>query len=183
MMRFHALSDRALILKIASKSFNLVFVHCIYVYVPTSTNPDEDIEQFYTDFNSAHKKAGSQDMTIFMGYFNVKVGDEQDSLLESYRMMSTELVWILDFETNIIIIIIIDTYGWTIPGDGAMHQIDYITINNRFRNSILHVKCYHGADGGSDHVAIVATLRLKLRKLQINNITSCKFSCFVQILI
>ena len=34
-----------------------------------------------------------------------------------------------------------------------------------FRNSIVHVKGYPGADGGSDHVPIVATLRLKLRKL------------------
>ena len=33
------------------------------------------------------------------------------------------------------------------------------------RNSILQVKSYPGADGGGDHVPIVATLRLKLRKL------------------
>ena len=49
--------------------------------------------------------------------------------------------------------------------DGARNQIYYITINNRFRNYILQVKSYPGADGGSHHVPIVATLRLKLRKL------------------
>ena len=37
-----------------------------------------------------------------------------------------------------------------------------------FRHSILQVKGYPGVDGGSDHVPIVATLRLKLRKLHIN---------------
>ena len=31
-----------------------------------------------------------------------------------------------------------------------------------FRNSILQVKGYPGADGGSDHIPIVVTLRLKL---------------------
>ena len=41
-----------------------------------------------------------------------------------------------------------------------------ITINKRFRNSILQVKGYPGADGGSDHVPIVATLRMKLRMLK-----------------
>ena len=46
------------------------------------------------------------------------------------------------------------------------NQIDYITINKRFRNSILQVKGYPGADGGSDHVPIVATLRMKLRMLK-----------------
>ena len=46
------------------------------------------------------------------------------------------------------------------------NQIDY--INKRFRNSILQVKGYPGADGGSDHVPIVATLRMKLRMLKQN---------------
>ena len=54
-------------------------------------------------------------------------------------------------------------YTWKSLGDGARNQID--TINNSFCNYILHVKGYPGADGGSDHVPIVATLRLKLRKL------------------
>ena len=56
-------------------------------------------------------------------------------------------------------------YTWKSPSDGARNQIDYITINNRFRNSILQVKGYPGVDGGSDHVPILVTLRLNLRKL------------------
>ena len=59
-------------------------------------------------------------------------------------------------------------YTWKSPGDGAGNKIDYITIKNRFRNSILQVKGYPGAYGGSDHVPIVATLRLKMRKLHTN---------------
>ena len=43
-----------------------------------------------------------------------------------------------------------------------------ITINKRFRISILQVKGYPGADGGSDHVPIIATLRMKLRMLKQN---------------
>ena len=54
-------------------------------------------------------------------------------------------------------------YKWKSPGDGVRSQIDYIT---RFRNSILQVKGYPGADGGSDHVPIVATLIIKLRMLK-----------------
>ena len=44
------------------------------------------------------------------------------------------------------------------PGDSVRNQIDYITINRRFRNSIHEVKGYPGYDRGSDHVPIVATL-------------------------
>ena len=57
-------------------------------------------------------------------------------------------------------------YTWKSPGDGVRNQIDYITINKRFCNSIIQVKGYPGADGGSDHVPIVATLRMKLRMLK-----------------
>ena len=57
-------------------------------------------------------------------------------------------------------------YTWKSPGDGVCNQIDNITINKRFYNSILQVKGYHSADGGSDQAPIVATLRMKLRKLK-----------------
>ena len=48
MVGLHALSNRVLILKIASKPFNLVIIQ---VYAPTSTSSDEDIEQFYNDLD------------------------------------------------------------------------------------------------------------------------------------
>ena len=57
-------------------------------------------------------------------------------------------------------------YTWKSPGDGVRNQIDYITINKRFRNSILQVNGYPVVDNGSDHVPIVAILRMKLRMLK-----------------
>ena len=67
------MSDRVLILKITNKPFNLVIIQ---VYAPISTSSDEDIEQFYNDLDSAHKKAGNQDMTMVMSDLNAKVGNE-----------------------------------------------------------------------------------------------------------
>ena len=78
MVEFHALSDRVLILKVASKPFSIVIIQ---VYASISSSADEDIEQFYNDLDSVHKQAGSQDMTIVMGDLNAKVGNEQDPLL------------------------------------------------------------------------------------------------------
>ena len=57
-------------------------------------------------------------------------------------------------------------YTWKSPGDGVRNQIDYITMNKRFRNAITQVKGYPGADCGSDHVPIVATMKVKLRTLK-----------------
>ena len=52
------------------------------------------------------------------------------------------------------------------PGDGVRNQIDYIMMNKRFHNAITQVKGYPGADCGSDHVPIVATMKVKLRTLK-----------------
>ena len=52
------------------------------------------------------------------------------------------------------------------PGDGVRNQIDYITVNIRFCNATTQVKGYAGADCGSDHIPIVATMKVKLRTLK-----------------
>ena len=57
-------------------------------------------------------------------------------------------------------------YTWKSPGDGIRYQIDYITMNKRFRNAITQVKGYPGADCGSDNVQIVATMKVRLRTLK-----------------
>ena len=59
-------------------------------------------------------------------------------------------------------------YTWKSPGDGVRNQINYITKNKRFCNaiSITQVKGYPGADCGSDHVPIVATMNMNLRTLK-----------------
>lgn len=46
-----------------------------------------------------------------------------------------------------------------------MNQIDYITVNKRFRNSLLQVKTCPGADcaGGRDHVSVVTEMRVKFK--------------------
>ena len=175
MIGFHALSDRILIVKIARKSFNLVIVQ---VYAPTSTGPEDKIEKFYDDLDAAYKMCGSQEMKIVMGDLNAKVGTEQDPLREvvgRYGLGSRNergdmwVDWCMTHDQ-----VIMNTwfqhhkrhlYTWKSPGDGVRNQIDYMTINKRFRNSILQVKGYPGADGGGDHVPIVVILRMKLRML------------------
>ena len=57
-------------------------------------------------------------------------------------------------------------YTWRSPDDRTRNQIDYITINNRFRNAVQHTKTYPGADCGSDHIPVVCSIQIKLRKLK-----------------
>ena len=57
-------------------------------------------------------------------------------------------------------------WTWKSPDEGTKNQIDYITINKRFRNSITQAKTRPGADCGSDHVPVMAVMKVKLRKLK-----------------
>ena len=73
------LSDRILLVRIHGKPFNLSIIQ---VYAPTSASSEEEIEDFYSDLEDAHKKCGNQDIVIVMGDLNAKVGGEQDPLQE-----------------------------------------------------------------------------------------------------
>ena len=57
-------------------------------------------------------------------------------------------------------------YTWKSPGDRSRNQIDYISINHRFKRAVKHAKTYPGADCGSGHIPVICTLQCKLKKLK-----------------
>jgi len=57
-------------------------------------------------------------------------------------------------------------WTWKSPGDRSRNQIDFILIQERFRNSMKPSKSMPGADGGSDHVPVIGIMKVKLRKLK-----------------
>src|SRR5438132_9604890 len=63
-------------------------------------------------------------------------------------------------------------WTWRSPGGTCKNQIDNITINERFRNSITQSKSYPGADCNSDHLPVICNIKTKLRKLKKNNINA-----------
>ena len=68
-----ALPDRILLVRFYGKPFKLSIIQ---VYAPTSASSEEEIEDFYSDLEDAHKKCGNPDSVIVMGDLNAKVGGE-----------------------------------------------------------------------------------------------------------
>ena len=174
LLGYWAVSDRVLMVKLRGSPFNISIVQ---VYAPTEDHSDQEIEIFYEQLNAARKQAGSQDIVIVMGDFNAKIGRGREGevvgpfgLGERNSRGDRLSEWCAENEQ-----VIMNTWfrhhprllwTWKSPGDRYRNQIDYISINKRFRNSVAQVRTYPGADCGSDHNPVVATMEVKLKKLK-----------------
>ena len=54
---------------------------------------------------------------------------------------------------------------WWSPDVIAENEINYICINQRLRSALRDVRVYRGADTGSEHQLLIATLKLKFKKI------------------
>lgn len=55
---------------------------------------------------------------------------------------------------------------WVSADHITANQIDHICIGRKFRHSLLDVRVRRGADAGSDHHLLTATIKLKLKALK-----------------
>ena len=53
---------------------------------------------------------------------------------------------------------------WISPDGNAKNQIDHVLINGRWKHSLHNVTVKRGADVGSDHHLLLATVKLQLRR-------------------
>ena len=54
---------------------------------------------------------------------------------------------------------------WRSPDGTVENEIDYICINQRLRYALRDTRVYRGADIGSDHRLVIATLKFKFKKI------------------
>lgn len=57
---------------------------------------------------------------------------------------------------------------WISPGGETKNQIDHITIEKRWRHSLLDVRAMRGADIGSDHILVRGRMKIKLARTRKN---------------
>ena len=172
-LEYSAFSDRVLLVKLKGNPFN---VSIIQAYAPTSTSSRATIEDFYRNLNQAYHQCSSQEIKIVMGDMNAKVGEgkvanivgpfglgdrnERGDMFVDWCVRNRQVITNTWFKHHSRFL-----YTWICPGDRCRNQIDFVTINERFRNSIKDARTYHpGADCKSDHKPVVVTMQLRLRK-------------------
>jgi len=115
-------------------------------------------------------------MKIIMGGFNVKVGEDEDagmvgSFVLGQRNEQGERLVEWCKESGYVVTNTVfkhhprNIYMWKSRGDRCRNQIDFIVINERFRNAMQRVRAYPGADCDTIHTLLSAIIRLKLKKI------------------
>jgi endonuclease/exonuclease/phosphatase family metal-dependent hydrolase len=147
------------------------------MYMPTSEHEDDEVEELYDITEEILDEDGKGDTnTIIMGDWNSVVGDE------SYRNFVGQHgpgrknrigQMLINFcERNGLMVT--NTrfrkpkrrlYTWKAQGDRSRHQLDYILVKHRFRNSVKDVQTLPGADIDSDHNLLVAKICTRLKKI------------------
>lgn len=144
---------------------NPIDVNIIQVYAPTTESSEEEINHFYYNLNSAKQQCKAHEIIMIMGDLNAKVGrgrvgdtvgpfglddrnDRRDVWIEWCGENSQMIAntWFRLHPRRL--------YAWKSPGDSYRNQIDYITINKRFRNSII-----------AKLIPVIAVTRLNLKSI------------------
>ena len=176
LLGFCAISERVILVKLRGFPTDM---NVIQVYAPTANSTEEEIEEFYEELEAAHALCKRSEVTVIMGDMNAKVGApvdrEQATVLGKFGLGEqndrgkTWIDWCVQTEQ-----VILNSFfeqhprrlwTWKSPGDRYRNQIDFVTINRRFRNAVIRVRTYPGADCDSDHVPVVATVKVRFRKL------------------
>ncbi|KAL1267682.1 hypothetical protein QQF64_033045 [Cirrhinus molitorella] len=126
----------------------------------------------------AVSKVPQHDMLLITGDMNAKVGTDNSNYEKAmgthgHGTKNNNGERLVDFCLNNNLVIggtifphkNIHKLTWKSPDGRTINQIDHIIINCKWRRSLQDVRAYRGADAYSDHYLLVATIKLKLKKL------------------
>ncbi|XP_059048932.1 craniofacial development protein 2-like [Achroia grisella] len=165
-------SDRITAVKIKADSTNLIIIQ---VYMPTSSYPDEEIEDMYNRIDEIIDTVNKNDNLIVMGDFKAVVGEEAVGNIvgkfghgvKNYR--GERLIQFCKENDMFIGNTFFKQpkrrlYTWKMPGDIGRYQIDFIIVKNSKRNQIISCKTLPGADVNTDHNLLTSTHNFLVKK-------------------
>lgn len=156
------------------KKVNLNVIQC---YTPTNNSYEENKDEFYNRLQKIVETLRARDIVILMGDFNAMVGlnntgYEQVMGIHGLGVMNDNgerfaercAINNLVIRGSVFPHKRIHKSSWVSPDGVSENQIDHICISKKFRRSLQDVRVRRGADVGSDHHLVVASMQLKLKK-------------------
>ena len=124
---------------------------------PSRSNTPKDVLLIIEDWNA---KVGSQEIPGVTGKSGLGVRNEAGQRLIEFFQENTLVIANTLFQQHKGRL-----YTGASPDGQHWNQTDYILCSQRWRSSIQSEKTRLGADFSSDHVLLIAKLRLKLKKV------------------
>ena len=173
LMEWEPVSERIITARFNSKGRKLTLIQC---YAPTNNAEEKDKEEFYKLLQATVDKAPNRDIKILMGDLNAKIGKEN---LGKELIMGTEALGEINENGELFTdfcafndLVIggsvfkhknIHKETWISPDGKTRNQIDYITIDRKWRRSLQDARTMRGADAASDHHLVMGIIKVKLR--------------------
>ena len=166
-------NDRIITVRLQTR---LMKVTLVQVYAPTNASDDEEKDSFYELLQDVLDATPEHDMKMVMGDFNAQVGSDTTGWEEAMgreaigernengeRLLSYCSSNKLKIGGSLFQHKNIHKGTWRSPNGLTVNQIDHICYQRRWASSVKDVRTYRGADVGSDHYLVVATLKIKLK--------------------
>jgi len=151
-------------------------IELINIHASTGEKYEEIKEDFYDTLEEVFDTT-VRNIKIVLGVLNAKIGKERiyhnvagmHSLHEHSNDNGSRLANFASGKGLIIKSTMLPRkdiykYNWVSPDRRHRNQIDYVLINNRFKNSITNVRTLRGADAYFDHFPVGIWIRVKFKK-------------------
>ena len=116
------------------------------------------------DFNAKVGRREPSAMSSAVGLYGLGETNEAGAQLEDFRLENELALANTMFKQHPRRL-----YTWTSPGGNTRNQIDYISIAQRWKTSLMNCCTYPRADCDTGHQLLVATLKVRLGKRQTQN--------------
>ena len=141
------INDRTMMIKVSAQSFN---INIIQLHAPTSTYNDEEVEESGAKIQHVLQNVKSDEIIIVMGHLNAKIDEEsQGDVVDCFGLGESnerrERLVQFCTQNNSGIMNTFEhskrrLYTWKSADETVRNQIDFIMINNRFKNSFKDIK-------------------------------------------
>ena len=143
----------------------------ICCYSPTNVSDENEVDNFYEVLESVTRSVPKHNLLIIGGDFNAHLGQQDGFKFPYHHQSHRNGIKIKDYLHANNLVCLNTTFRkrpgqiWThLAPNGNRAQLDYLIINNKWRNSAKNCRAFNSfVSVSSDHRVVSARLRLTLR--------------------
>lgn len=169
------LSERACVIRLRGQYRKISIVN---VHMPTEEKDLEIKSDSYEELGTIIEKIPKYDIKLIVGDFNAKVGKEEvyrnvtggkskhnesngnGGLLAGFAIEKDFQILSTSFDHKDI-----HKVTWISPDGKTHNQIDHVLMERKHTRTVTDVRTYRGADADSDHMLVIAKMKLLLPEL------------------